>query len=131
MSVVATTPVKSAPKRTTVKAVPECLRNRAPPPPKGTPLQQTATCHVPPSDPPPESAEAQLQRWHIDADVNLPGYWCARERVPIQSLEDYVKRSEKFNVAITELQQFLLSLGDNASCILTFAENVCDEHGRK
>ena len=40
-----------------------------------------------------------------------------------------MKRSEKFNDAITELQQFLLSLGDNASCILTFAENVCDEHG--
>ena len=36
-------PFQSVPKRTPVKAVPGCLRNRAPPRSKGTPLQQAAT----------------------------------------------------------------------------------------
>ena len=45
---------QSAPKRTPVKAVLGCLSDRAPPPPKGTHLQQKVTWLGPPSDPVPE-----------------------------------------------------------------------------
>ena len=83
-------PVKSAPKRSPVNAVLLCLKNRAPLPPKGTPSQQKATWLGPPSDPPPEFAEAESQSWHISAGVNPPWQWCARERVLIQSIENYV-----------------------------------------
>ena len=50
-------PFQSVPKRTPVKAVPECLRNRAPPPPKGTLLKQKTTWSGPLSDLMPEAGE--------------------------------------------------------------------------
>ena len=53
------------------------------------------------------------------------------ERALTQSMEDYLKRTEIFNVAIIELHHFLLSPEDDACCILPFAENVCDERGAK
>ena len=141
MSVEAT-PVTSAPKRTPVEGVLECLRNRAPNGPstllslpsllpffpKGTPLQHTATWPGPPSDPPPEFTEAEPQRWHIGADANPPWQWCARERVLIKSMEDYLERS----VCVFFLTLRLPNCNeDNGSCVLTFAESVCDERGRK
>ena len=43
-------------------------------------------------------------------------------------MEDYPKRSESFNVAITELEHFLPSQGDEAVTILCCA---CDDGGRK
>ena len=53
------------PKRTSVKALPECLKNRAPPPSRVTPVQRKTTWHRSPSDPPPEElAEEEPQRWH-------------------------------------------------------------------
>ena len=86
------TPFQSVPKSTPVKAVPECLKNRAPPPPKGTPSQQEATWLGPPHDPPPGLAEGEPQRWRVGADVNPPWQWNARDRVLIQSMEDYLKK---------------------------------------
>ena len=102
-----------------MKAVFECFRNKAPPPPKGTPLQQTATWLGPPSNPP------------LGADANPPWQWCARERALIQAVEDYLERIEHPNAAISELQHSLLSPEDDACCILKFVENVCDGRRRK
>ena len=39
----------------------------------------------------------------------------------------YLKKSEKLQVGICELEHFLLSPGDEALSILSFAENACDE----
>ena len=59
-------PSQSVPKRTQVKAVPECLRKRAPPPPKrNVILQQRATKLGPPSDPAPEVERNTMERPHF------------------------------------------------------------------
>ena len=76
MSVEAT-PVKSAPRRTPLEAVPGCLRNKAPPGPTGTPLQP----------------EAEPLRWHVGADAISPWQGCARERALIQAMEDDLIKS--------------------------------------
>ena len=116
MSVEATS-VKSAPKRTPVKAVPACLRNRTPPPFAGTPLQQTPTWPGPSSDPSPEFTEAEPQCWRIGAVAHPTWQWCLRECALIQPVGGYLKRGEDFNVATIELQHFLLSPEDDAGCI--------------
>ena len=64
------------------------------------------------------------------ADVNPLLQWNARERVLIESMENNLGRSETFQVGITELEHFLLSPGDDAISIFSFAENACDEGGR-
>ena len=46
--------------------------------------------------------------------------WSARERTLIRAMESYVKESEQFLVGISELEPFLLSVGDEASSILPF-----------
>ena len=43
------------------KAVPEGMRSRAPPPPEATLLQQTATWPGPPTDPPAEVKEMEVE----------------------------------------------------------------------
>ena len=45
-------------------------------------------------------------------------------------MDDYLKRGETFNIAVTKLQQFHFSSEDTASCIWTFSEHLCDERGR-
>ena len=73
-------PFQSVPKRTPVNAVPECLRDRAPPPPKGTLLQQRATWPLPPSDPMPDVGETprsgcafhSAKASDLDLDANTP-----------------------------------------------------------
>ena len=71
--------------------------------------KKTAMWLGPSSDPRPEFAEAEPQRWHVGADVNTPWQWNVREHVPVKSMTDSLKRNEHFNVASTELQHFLLS----------------------
>ena len=46
-------------------------------------------------------------------------------------MEGYLKQSEKRQVGISEWEHFLLSRGDGAISILSFAENACDDGGRK
>ena len=43
----------------------------------------------------------------------------------------FSSRSEHIHVGFNELEHFLLSQGDEAVRILSFAENACDEGGRK
>ena len=73
---------------------------------------------VPPADQPPDLEEAEPHRWLVGADVST---WQrnARERVLIKSMENYSKKSEDCDVAITDLERFLLSPEDSAICILT------------
>ena len=49
------------------KAVPECMSSRAPPPPEGTSVRQTATWFGPPADPPAEVNEMEV----VDAISDL------------------------------------------------------------
>ena len=53
---------RPTPQSALFKAVPESVRNRAPPSPGGTPLQQTATWPSPPSVPPPEVDEMEVKK---------------------------------------------------------------------
>ena len=48
---------RPTPQSELLKVVPESVRNRAPTPPEGTSLQQTATWPRPPKDPPVEVNE--------------------------------------------------------------------------
>ena len=41
-----------------------------------------------PTDPPPDLAEEERQRWHIGASVSAPWQWNARERVFIVSMKN-------------------------------------------
>ena len=55
----------------------ECVRNRAPPPPEGTLLQERPTWPGPPSASPPGVEQEDLQRRKDGIDANRP--WNARE----------------------------------------------------
>ena len=71
------------------KVVLECVRNRSPPPPEGTPLQEWPTGLGQPSDPPPEVDEMGMedqQRPQAGVDGNPP--WRARERTLIKAMEN-------------------------------------------
>ena len=75
------------------KAVPECMRSKAPLPREGTLMQQTATWPDPPKDPP-----AEVEEMEVEEDANFP--WNARERRLIAKMERYfenrtVKRSRE------------------------------------
>ena len=120
--------VKTVSKRTSVMAVLECLTSTTA---KRDATAAKTTWPGPPVDPPPEFAEREPQRGHIGADVNSPLQWNARERVLSESMEDVLRESEKMIVASVELQHFLLSPKDTAICIVTLADNACDERGRK
>ena len=85
-----------------VKAVPECMRSKAPPPPEKTLMQQTATWPDPPKDQPAEVEEMEVE------DANPP--WNARERAFIAKMERYFENSERIQ-GISEMEHFLLSPG--------------------
>ena len=65
------------------KAVPECLRSRAPPPSEGTLLQQTATWPGPPADPPTGVGEMEVKGQRREAApaarrrTTRPAQWSA------------------------------------------------------
>ena len=75
------------------------MRSKAPPPPEGAPLEQSATWPVPPKDPPAEVDEMEVE------DANLP--WKARGRRLIAKMEN----SEKKQVGISEMEHFQLHHG--------------------
>ena len=54
-------PVQAVLRRTQLKAVPEWVTNKVPAPPKGTPLQHTATWPGPQTDPPVEVDEMEVE----------------------------------------------------------------------
>ena len=117
-------PVKSTPKRTPVKAVPECLRNKAPPPPQGGATATNSDVAWPAVGSATGTRlknNAKPQHWHIGAGVQPPWQWNGRERVLTEPMEDYLKGSEHLNVAIAELEHFLFSPEDNAISILSCA----------
>ena len=120
MSVEATL-VKSAPKRTPVKAVPECLRNRA-----STAGQRNDIAANSDVAWPAVGSAARTHRSRTPA-------WCrCKTAMAVACAEtryDSVSGGllEYFIVAITDRQHNLLSPEDDAGCILSFAENVCDE----
>ena len=109
-----------------LKAVPEHVRNLAPPAPGGPPPQARETWPGPPSAPPPELDDKGSQRWQIGVDVNHPWRWSARDRTLINTLESYLKKSAQIQVGISELEDFLLSPGDDAISIMSCAKNACD-----
>ena len=65
---------RSAPQRTLFKAAPESMRSRAPPPSKGTPLQQTATWPGPPVDP-PEAIDREVDDAISDPEFDAIHAW--------------------------------------------------------
>ena len=74
---------RPTPQSSQYRAVPEGMRSRAPPPPEGTPLSQTATWPGPPADPPADVNEMDVedqQRRQDGIDANPP--WNAREVEP-------------------------------------------------
>ena len=103
------------------KAVPEWVRSRAPPPPEGTPLQQTATWPSPPTDLPGEQEETEVE------DANNPRN--ARERALIEKMESYLLESEELQVGIRELEFFFLGPGDEDISTTSVADNARDEGG--
>ena len=90
---------KTSMERPPVKAVPECVRNRAPPPPEVTQLQERPTWHDPPSDPPPEvggtprSDHTFHRTKESDREFDANHSWNPRERVIIRGMEDFYERS--------------------------------------
>ena len=71
---VETMPIQSmpVPKRTPVKAVPGCRRNRTPPAPGGNPPHERQTWPLSTVAPPLELEEDGLQRWQVGVDANPP-----------------------------------------------------------
>ena len=74
---------RPTPQSSPFKAVPEWGWIRALPRPEGTPLQQTATWHGPPTDPPAEVKEVEVE------DRNPPRN--ARERTLLVEMESYLQ----------------------------------------
>ena len=116
---IAGSPVKA--KTTPVRAVPERVRSGAPPPPEGTPLQQTAPWPGPPKDPPVEVDEMEVRH------ANPP--WSAREGTLIENMESYLLKSEELQQGTCELEYFLLGPGDEEIRIVSLAVNARDEGG--
>ena len=110
-----------------VKAVPEVVRNRPAPQSTlfkgGTPLQQIATWFGPPTDPPGEVEEMEVE------DANPPRN--TRERTLIIKMESYLQKSEELQVGISELEYFLLGPGDEDISVASLKENARDEAGSK
>ena len=80
---------RPTPQRSPFKAGPECLRNRRPPPPEGTPLQQTAARWPgPPKGPPVEVEEMEVE------DANPPRN--ARERSASWSTSCSILKMKRF-----------------------------------
>ena len=102
------------PKRTPFNAVRECSRDRAPPAPEGTPLQERQTCSGPPSAPPLLLDDEGPQRWQIGV-----------RRKPSMTPEStgrcsLPEESPKNLVGISELEHFLLSAEDDPISIFSF-----------
>ena len=107
-------------RRTRVKAVPEWVTSRAPPAPDRTPLQQTVTWPGPPTDPPAEMEEMEVE------DTNPPRN--ARERtlivkwrVTCQKVKNSRWDSANWDISCSVLDE------DHSATSL--AENARDEGG--
>ena len=93
-----TTPVQSlsVPKRTPLKAVPETVRNMAPPALGGTPPQKRQTWPGPPSDhhlrwrDTPRSDHTFHSIRESDRVFDANPSWNPKERVIIRGMEDYL-----------------------------------------
>ena len=83
--------------------------------PRRTPAKAAVECVRYGAPPPPERSPTQT-------DVGMPFH-----RVKVNRLN----RRETFHVGITELEHFLIIPGDEAISIFSFAEDACDEDGRK
>ena len=84
----------------------------------------------PPSHPALDVDEMEVedqQRRQGGADSNLP--WNARERTLIKTMGSYLKKSEKMPVGFSELEYFLLSLGEEAVGIIFVAMSARKEWG--
>ena len=125
-----TTPVGAHENASKGEAVPECLRNRAPPPPKRNAITTKDDVAW------PRCWIRHQSLWkndpnvgrRIEVEVHPPWQWNARERVLIESMEAYLKGSGSFNLAISDFEHFLLSPMDEAISIMFFSGNACDEH---
>ena len=67
------------------------------------------------------------QRRQGGADPNSPG--SAKERTLIVTMGRYLKKREKIQVSISEMECFLLSKGEEAVGIMSLAENARNEWG--
>ena len=122
----------SAPKRTPVKAVAACLRNRALPPPEGKPLQDKPTWPGPPSAPPVEStprSDNNFKRKKSDREFDANHFLNPRERIVIEGMKDYLGRRESILVAVGKLESYLVAPSDVVGIITVMAETACDGGG--
>ena len=98
------------------KAVPECVRNRGPPPPEVTQLQERPTWYDPPSDPLPEVGGTQRSdhTFHTisesDREFGANHTWNPRERVTIRGMEDHHEISGSILVGGEPLETHLLGV---------------------
>ena len=106
---------RPTPQSSTFKAVPECMRCRAPPPPEGTPLQPRPTWPGPPKDP------RTGWRW------NTPNLNC--NSMPITSgirwIENYfAKVTEEILVEVGELEAYMLCPTDVTGIVDVLAKTA-------
>ena len=131
-------PFQSVRKRAPAKALPECLRNRAPPPPQGTPLQQKSDVAWPAVGPAARGGRKKLRssrpstvQKKTDSKFDGNHAWNPRERVIIRVMEDYLGRSEEIPVEVEELEAYLIDPTDVAGIITVLAKNACDGGGNR
>ena len=136
--------ISPTPQSAPVKAAPESLRSRTPPPPEGTPLQQTTPWPGPPVDPPevndinvdeqgreaaPESRRratrlAQGLAKEIDGArllLEFDAYHPSRARVIVKRMITYLARERQNE----ELETYFSSLTDAEGVIGVSARSVC------
>ena len=107
----------------------ECVRNRAPPPPEGTLLQERPTWPGPPSASPPGVEEEDVQRRKDGSTRIVHGMQenareCKRMKAHQGNGEILEEKAKRSQVGISELVYFLLNFGDEAISIISFAENA-------
>ena len=99
------------------------VRNRAPPPPQGTPLQERPTWLGPPSAPPPEKEEEDQQRRQDRWDRRERAMECTRKNAHQGSGEIREEKREDPS-GNQRIVHSSLRFGEETIGIVSFAENA-------
>ena len=71
------------------------MSSRAPPPPEGTSVRQTATWFGPPADPPAEVNEMEVVDATSDLEFDATHAWRPRDRVVNRKMEGHLPRKKE------------------------------------